>query len=103
LSEAESERYLRFMKFPNVLAIGDYRDLLTRSGFTVTVGEDTGRFPDHVDLYLEMLNKQLTYDALKIIGFDTNLMEQLGGEMAFVQQLAHEGKICQGMFVATKR
>ena len=101
LSEAESERYLRFMKFPNVLAVGDYRDLLVRAGCTVTVAEDTGRFPDHVDLYLDMLNKQLTYDALKIIGFDVALMQELGGEMTFVRQLAHEGKICQGMFVAT--
>jgi SAM-dependent methyltransferase len=103
MSREESERYLRFMKFPNVLAIGDYRDLLTRSGCTVSVGEDTGRFSDHVDLYLKMLNNQLTYDALKIIGFDADLMQQLGGEMAFVQQLAHERKIGQGMFVATKR
>ena len=72
-----------------------------RAGCTVTVAEDTRRFPDHVDLYLDMLNKQLTYDALKIIGFDVALMQELGGEMTFVRQLAHEGKICQGMFVAT--
>ena len=30
------------------------------------------------------------------------LMQALGGEMAFVQQLAHERKICQGRFIATK-
>ena len=49
-----------------------------------------------------MLNMQLTYDALKRIGFDMELMQALGGEMAFVQQLAHERKICQGRFIATK-
>jgi SAM-dependent methyltransferase len=101
MSDQESERYLRFMKFPNVLSIDDYRDLLTQAGCMVTAGEDTGQFADHVDLYLDMLTKQLTYDALKIIGFDMELMQTLGGEMTFVQELAHDGKICQGRFVAT--
>jgi sarcosine/dimethylglycine N-methyltransferase len=101
MSDADSERYLRFMKFPNVLAIGDYRNLLEQAGCTVTVAEDTRRFPDHADLYLDMLNKQLTYDALKIIGFDVALMQELGGELTFVRRLAHEDKICQGMFIAT--
>ncbi len=55
-----------------------------------------------MDLYLNMLNMQLTYDALKVIGFDMDLMQALGGEMGFVQQLAHAGKISQGRFVATK-
>jgi hypothetical protein len=35
--------------------------------------EDTGRFASHVDLYLNMLNMQLTEDALKIIGFAMEL------------------------------
>jgi hypothetical protein len=56
-----------------------------------------------VDLYLNMLGMQLTYDALKIIGFDQNLMKAMAGEMAFMQQLAHAGKIAQGLFVARKR
>ena len=30
------------------------------------------------------------------------LMQALGGEMGFIQQLAHEGKICQGRLVASK-
>jgi hypothetical protein len=55
-----------------------------------------------VDLYLDMLNKQLTYDALRIIGFDQGLMRALGQEMTFMQQLAHEGKLAQGLFIAMK-
>jgi hypothetical protein len=31
------------------------------------------------------------------------MMGVLGGEMGFVQQLAHERKICQGRLIATKR
>jgi SAM-dependent methyltransferase len=102
MADAEAGRYLRFMKFPNVLDLDDYKSLLQGCGCRVDTAEDTGRFPSHVDLYLEMLNMQLTYDALKIIGFDMQVMEALGGEMLFVQKLAHEGKISQGRLVATK-
>lgn len=60
-------------------------------------------FGPHVDIYLDMLNKQLTYDALRIIGFDMAMMQGLGGEMLFMQQLAHAGKIAQGIFIARKK
>jgi hypothetical protein len=56
-----------------------------------------------VDLYLDMLNKQLTYDALRIIGFNMKLMQAMGEEMVFMQQLAHAGKIAQGIFISRKR
>ena len=46
---------------------------------------------------------QLTYDALHIIGFDTALMESLGAEMAFMQRLARERKVAQGLFIARRR
>ena len=102
MDDGEAERYLRFMKFPNVCDLDDYCDLLQECGCRVETAEDTSRFPSHVDLYLQMLNMQLTYDALKLIGFDMELMQTLGGEMDFVRQLAHEGKICQGRFVAAR-
>jgi len=76
---------------------------LAANGCDVLVAEDTGRFAPHADLYLTMLNQQLAYDALKIIGFDTDLMQTLAGEMMFLQQLAHAGKIAQGIFIARKR
>jgi SAM-dependent methyltransferase len=102
LSDEEAQRFLTFMKFPNVLSIQEYSDLLAQNGCEVLVAEDTGQFAPHVDLYLNMLNMQLTYDALKIIGFDTELMQAMGGEMVFMQELAHAGKIAQGRFVAKK-
>jgi hypothetical protein len=49
-----------------------------------------------------MLDMQLSYDALRIIGFDTELMQSMAGEMTFMQQLAHDGKISQGLFVARR-
>lgn len=103
LADAEAERFLKFMKFANVLDLAGYRGLLEANGCEVVTAEDTGRFGPYADLYLDMLNKQLTYDALKIIGFDTDLMQALGGEMVFMQGLAHAGKIAQGLVVARKQ
>jgi ubiquinone/menaquinone biosynthesis C-methylase UbiE len=102
MSPDEAERYLRFMKFPNILELDDYRALLEQSGCDVQIAQDTGRFPSHVDLYLNMLNMQLTYDALKLIGFDMDLMQTLGGEMTFIQQLAHQRQVSQGRLIATR-
>jgi ubiquinone/menaquinone biosynthesis C-methylase UbiE len=103
LSQQEAERFLAFMKFPNIQDLKGYPDLLKSNGCTVEAAEDTGRFAPYVNLCLDMLNKQLTYDALAIIGFDMPLMQALGGEMVFMQQLAHAGKIAQGIFIARKK
>jgi sarcosine/dimethylglycine N-methyltransferase len=102
MEESELERFLAFMKFPGMETIDGYSALLEENGCSMIKAEDTGQFAPHVDLYLDMLNKQLTYDALKIIGFDMEMMTAMGGEMVFMQSLAHAGKIAQGMFIAKK-
>ena len=103
LAPHEAERWLRFMKFANIQDLDGYAGLLTRAGCEVVAAEDTGRFAPCVDLYLNMLNMQLTYDALRIIGFDAALMQSLAAELTFTQDLAHAGKIAQGLFVARRR
>lgn len=103
LSQTEAERFLRFMKFPNIQSLGGYRDLLKANGCEVLTAKNTGRFGPYMDLYLNMLGMQLTYDALQLIGFDQNQMAAMAAEMAFIQQLAHAGKIAQGLFVAKKK
>jgi SAM-dependent methyltransferase len=102
LSDAEADRCLRFMKFANVQTVRGYAGLLAGSGCEVAVAEDTGRFASHVDLYLDMLHKQLTSDALRILDYNLAVLEGLDGEMQFLQQLAHAGKIVQGLIVAKK-
>jgi SAM-dependent methyltransferase len=102
LTDAEAKRFLTFMKFPGVLGFEDYKNLLTANGCKVEIAEDTGRFAPCTELYLNMLGMQLTYDALKIIDFDSKLMGTLAGEMKFMKQLATEGKLVQGLFVARK-
>lgn len=44
----------------------------------------------------------VAYDALNIINFDSEMLDRLGGEMAFMQTPAREGKIAQGLSVARK-
>ncbi len=103
MSNEESERLLQFMKFPNVFSQDDYTNVLVENSCEVLTAEDTGRFSPYIDLYIDMLNKQLTYDALQIIGFDVPMLEQLGGEMEFMRGLAHQNKIAQGIFIARKK
>ena len=102
LSDEEAQRLLRFMKFNNVESIDGYSNLLVQCDCDVVRAEDTGRFAPYVDLYLKMLKMQLTYDALRIIGFDMDMMVAMGQEMEFMGQLARNGKIAQGLFVAKK-
>ena len=103
LDDADAERLLRFMKFPNVEDIGGYRNLLEKAGCDVESAEDTGRFPAHMDLYLQMFDMQLTYDALSILGFDFEAAGALTAEMEFLRDLAHAGKVAQGRFIARRR
>ena len=70
LSDAEAEHLLRFMRFANLQDIPGYARLLESNGCKVVAAEDTGRFASHMDLYLNMIEMQLTYDVLRIIGFD---------------------------------
>jgi len=102
LSDAEAERFLRFMKFANVQSLNGYTGLLTGARCKIAAASDTGRFAPYVDLYLEMLDKQLTSDALRILDYNVAVMEGLAGEMKFLQQLAHDGKLMQGLIVARK-
>jgi ubiquinone/menaquinone biosynthesis C-methylase UbiE len=103
MTDAEAERYLRFMKFPNVITAAEYRRLLEKAGCEVVRAEDTGRFAPYADLYLDMLGKQMTVDALRIIGFDQQMFQSMAGEMTAMRDMARAGKIAQGLFVARKK
>lgn len=103
LNGAELDRLLAFMKFPNMETVAGWRGLLEHNGLTVEVAETTSLFAPSIDLYLAMLGNQLTYDALNIIGNNVELFQQMAGEMQFMQRLAHQGRIMQGMFVARKK
>lgn len=103
LDDDEAERFLRFMKFANVQDIEGYRGLLEQAGCKVEEAEDTERFAPHIDLYIKMAEMQLTYDMLKIVGFDLDAIAGLGGEFHFMRELADAGKVAQGRFIARKQ
>ena len=100
LSAAEAEHFLGFMKFPNLLQLDEYASALKAAGATVRVAMNTNRFAPYAQLYLDMVEKQLTYDALRILGFDQTLAGPLVEELHFLRNLAKEGKIIQGLIVA---
>ncbi|MHC4663828.1 MAG: class I SAM-dependent methyltransferase [Planctomycetota bacterium] len=103
LSEGDAERINRFMKFPYMENQKSYEELLKKHGFTVKVSEDcTPHFAECVDLYIQMLTKQLTFDALRIIGWDMEMMQAMGGEMQFMSEKAHAGQFGRCRLVGVK-
>lgn len=102
LSDSEAKRFMAFMKFPTLEDMPGYRKTLEAHGFKINGAENTGRFGPYMDLYLDMVSKQLTFDVLRIIGYDQALLQAMAAEMEFMRTLAHAGKIAQGLFVARK-
>jgi hypothetical protein len=90
------------MKFPNLESLGGYPRLLDRAGCSVIEASDTGRFAPHVELYRQMAEMQLSYDVGRILDFDASAVTAIGGEMAFMLELARAGKLVQGRFIARK-
>lgn len=103
MTPADVQRYLTFMKFPSLLSLADYRALLEQNHCEVRLALDTGRFGKHVPLYVDMIEKQLTYDALKIVGFDQALATALLGDMRFLGELAQAGQTIQGLIVPHRK
>jgi SAM-dependent methyltransferase len=99
---ADAARFLAFMKFPGMFALGDYRAALTAAGLTVETAHDTGRFAGAIGRYLADIADRYTYDALSIIGFDQELAGAIVSEMQHAQALARSGALIQGLVVARK-
>lgn len=103
LIDPDAERINRFMKFPYMESQKGYEELLGRHGFKVRHSEDlTAEFAGYIEFYIRMLTEQLSFDALRIIGWDMELFKVMGGEMAFMAQKAREGGFGRTRIVATK-
>jgi len=99
LTDAEADRINTFMKFPYMESLAGYSALLEKHGFRRKECVEI-EFAPFVDLYVAMLTKQLTFDALRTLGGDQALFEAMGGEMEFMRAAAHAGKMTRGRFVA---
>lgn len=102
MTKEERERFLTFMKFPNIQSIAGYCQAMKSNGLDVRVAEDTGRFAPSVQLYMGMATQQLTYDVLRVLDFNSDVLQALAGEIAFMYELALAGKVAQAAFVAVK-
>lgn len=103
LPDADAERINRFMKFPYMESQKGYEALLKKHGFEVKVSDDlTAEFADYIQFYIDMLTKQLTFDALNIINWDMSLMQAMGGEMDFMLEKARAENFGRARLVAIK-
>jgi ubiquinone/menaquinone biosynthesis C-methylase UbiE len=103
LSDSEAERFLRLMSFANVEDTAGYVRLLTENGCKLRVAEDTGRCPAFYDLFVNMIEMQLTYDVLATVGFRTELLKIVTDNFRFLGRLARAGKLVQARFVAQRQ
>lgn len=104
LSDSDAERINRFMKFPYMESRAGYEALLSKHGFDLKVSEDlTEDFSEYISFYMKMLTNQLSFDALRIIGWDMGLFQAMGGEMAFMAEKAREGAFGRTRIVGVKK
>ncbi len=102
LTEAEAQRLLSMMTFANIEDIEGYRRLLSHNGCEVTAAEDTGRLAPYMDLYLDMIEMQLTYDVLATLAFSKELLEALTDTFRVLRDMSRAGKFVQARFIARR-
>lgn len=102
MTEEEAKRFLDFMKFPTFATIDDYCQMLKENDCTVEKTENTQRYLPCIELYMNMVQHQHTFDALRRIDWNMDVLAAIGEEMTFVHGLAKQGKIIQSLIVAKK-
>ena len=99
---AEAQPLLEALRFPNVQDIEGYKSALEKNDCVVRTAEDTGRFASCMDLYVSLIETQLKYDALRVLGFDTERLAATIAGFKALRDLARAGKIAQARFVARR-
>ena len=103
LSDEEAQRFLGFMKFPSLWSLEEYTSALEGQGCEIAAAENTGRFELCLEMYINYVARQKRYDALKILGWNTEILAAVAGEMQFALGLAKAGKIAQCLVIAKKK
>lgn len=104
LADDDAERILSFMKFPYMESLNGYKSLIEQNGLEIVEADDlTQEFADYISFYIKMLTDQLSYDALRIIGYDLGMFQAMGGEMMFMAEKAKSGNFGRGRFIAKKK
>eukprot|EP01084_Bolivina_argentea_P274764 468414_1 len=103
MSEQEYADWLKFMTFPNCETVGSYAQKMSDAGFTILHAHCTERFTPCTKLYIDMMEKQMQGDALRIFGNNYNEYERTVKDFYTMLKLSEEGKIAQGLFVGRKK
>ncbi len=103
MDEESARRICSVMKFPDMLCQKGYTSLLEKNGFRVLEASDhTPDFADHIQNYLGQLAGQRHFDAMQILGWNSDVFAFLGAEFGFMLEKARAGNFGRGRFVAVK-
>ncbi len=94
---------MQIMTFPSLYSVDSYRAAFAAERCDVVVAEDTGRFGPFFGLYAQMLQKQLTFDALELLAFSKELLDVVLEQLLGLARLGERGKLGQLRFVARRR
>jgi SAM-dependent methyltransferase len=103
LADDEAEHVMQIMTFPSLYSVDSYRAAFAAERCDVVVAEDTGRFGPFFGLYAQMLQKQLTFDALELLAFSKELLDVVLEQLLGLARLGERGKLGQLRFVARRR
>ena len=102
LLDSERESFFAILRFPGRWDAAAYRDALVEGGCEIVEICDTGRFARCFELYADMFELQLGWDALQITGANPALLGALTGQLAFIRDLGRAGKVSQTRVVARR-
>ena len=102
LSDAERDAFFAVMKFPDMWSAEDYRQALDAEGCEIVEVADTRRFSRCFELFVDMFELQLGWDALRIVGMEPSLLDLLTKQLAFIRDLGRAGKVEQTRVVARR-
>ena len=103
LSDAEADHVMQIMTFPTLATIDAYRDLFAAAGCDVDVAEDTGRFGPAFELYVELMRRQMRFDAFELFGFSEEFVDLVAEQLSGLARLGVEHKLAQARIVAKRR
>eukprot|EP01083_Nonionella_stella_P011170 31764_1 len=103
MTKKELDEWSESIQVLNQETVEGYAQKMADAGFTVMHAHDTNRFVPYTKLYIDMLEKQLRGDAMRLLENDYNAYDETIQFFYMMLGLAKQGKIAQGLFVGRKK
>ncbi len=104
MNEEDSARICNTMKFPDMLDLFEYAELLEKNGFEILETADlTQTMAEHIENYLGQLAGQRHFDAMQLLDWNYDVFNFLGAEFGFMLEKAKSGEFGRGRLVAVKK